>query len=290
MQKIDFGAYTLTPIQTGLFKLDGGAMFGVVPKTLWSKKIESDDKNRILMGMRSLLIESKATRRKYLVDTGIGHKFDEKFQEIYGVDFSKGSLEAGINDAGFDIGDITDIVFTHLHFDHCGGATRWNDDKSTSELIFPNANLWVNKSHWDTATKPNQREKASFLRENIEPIARHPRLLMPNGSHVFEDDFYTMIVNGHTLGQQLPVLEDGDRKLVFAADLFPTYAHLPVPWVMGYDMFPITTMEERERILKQAVEEKWHFFMEHDAEHEVIQVQYDGRNYSMSSSHTLADI
>lgn len=265
-------------------------MFGVVPKPLWSRKVAPDDQNRILMGMRSLLVESKSTGRKYLIDTGIGTKFDEKFAQIYGVDFSKGSLESELNEAGFDIGDITDVIFTHLHFDHCGGTTRWNNDKSASELVLPNANLWVTKSQWNTATNPNKREKASFLKENIEPLAKSPRLLLVEGSHEFEEDFYTIIVNGHTLGQQLPVIEAGDKKLVFAADLFPTYAHLPVAWVMGYDMFPLTTLEERERLLAQAVDEEWFFFMEHDADHEVIRVGTDGKNYGMASSHQLSDI
>ncbi len=290
MNKTIFGDYTLYSIQTGLFKLDGGAMFGVVPKTLWSKKIEADDKNRILMGMRSLLVHSPTTGRLYLIDTGVGHKFDDKFQSIYGVDFSMGSLESELNALNFDIGDITDVIFTHLHFDHCGGATKRNPDSGESELLFPNANLWVTRSHWDTATHPNQREKASFLKENLAPIARHPRLILTNGAHVIEDNFYTMIVNGHTLGQQLPVLEDGNRKLVFAADLFPTYAHFPVPWVMGYDMFPITTMEEREKILRQASEENWYFFMEHDATHEIVTVQNDGKSYGMNQSLKLSDL
>lgn len=290
MSGIDFGGYTLYPIQTGHFRLDGGAMFGVVPKTLWSKKIEADSDNRIQMCSRSLLIQSKASDRLYLIDTGVGTKFNEKFQRIYGIDFSRGSLESEINAAGFDLGQITDVIFTHLHFDHCGGASRWNADKSTSELIFPNANLWVTKSHWNTAIHPNQREAASFLRENLDPIARHPRLIFTEGAHVFEDDFYTMIVNGHTTGQQLPVLEDGDRKLVFAADLIPTHAHAPIPWVMGYDMFPLTTMEERMKLLPEAVMEGWYFFLEHDATHEVMQLENDGNNFRMKRSLALSDL
>jgi glyoxylase-like metal-dependent hydrolase (beta-lactamase superfamily II) len=290
MNSITFGAYTLYSMQTGLFRLDGGAMFGVVPKTLWSKSIPADENNRILMGMRSLLVKSHDTGRLYMIDTGIGHKFDARFQEIYQVDFTKGSIQSELESAGFDVGDITDVILTHLHFDHCGGTTRWSPDKSTSELVFPNANIWVNRAHWNNATRPNMREKASFLRENLEPLGRHPRLLMPDGAHVFEDNFYTMIVNGHTTGQQLPVIQDGDRKLVFAADLFPTHAHIPVSWVMGYDMFPLTTMEESERILARASAENWYFFLEHDADHEIIQVHHDGRNYKMSQSLSLSDL
>jgi glyoxylase-like metal-dependent hydrolase (beta-lactamase superfamily II) len=289
MKGFSFGGYTINSIQTGLFRLDGGAMFGVVPKTLWSKKIMPDELNRIPMGMRSLVIQSKATDRIYLIDTGIGTKFDTKMSKIYDVDFSQGSLESGLNELGLDRGDVTDIVFTHLHFDHCGGTSAFNS-AGESELLFPNANLWVTKSHWDTATKPNQREKASFLRENLEPIGRHNRLILMNGSHVMEDGFYTMIVNGHTLGQQLPVLDDGERKLVFAADLFPTFAHVPVPWVMGYDMYPVTTMEERERLLRQAADENWNFFLEHDAHHEIIRVGFDGKNFSADEFLTLDNL
>ena len=248
MQGIKFGGFTINAIQTGKFMLDGGAMFGVVPKTLWSRKIESDELNRIPMGMRSLVIQSEATDRVYLIDTGIGTKFDEKFEKIYGVDFSEGTLESGLNHLGLDRGDVTDIVFTHLHFDHCGGTSALNKNSGDSEIIFPNSNFWVTKSHWETATNPNPREKASFLRENIQPIARHQKLCMNDDNYIFEDNFESIVVNGHTLGQQLPVLIDGDRKLVFAADLFPTFAHIPVPWVMGYDMYPITTMQERERL------------------------------------------
>lgn len=289
MPKIDFGKYTLYTIQTGYFKLDGGAMFGVVPKPLWSKRIPADDQNRIAMCSRSLLIQSHNTGRLYLIDAGMGDKFSTKLQDIYQVDFSRGSLVSQLQQAGFTTNDVTDVIFTHLHFDHCGGASVWKDEK-TSELIFPNANIWVTKSHWNTATHPNAREAASFLRENLDPIARHPRLILTNGAHVFEDDFYTMIVNGHTTGMQLPVLEDGGRKLVFAADLLPTHAHAPVPWVMGYDMFPLTSMEERTRLFTQAVKESWLFYLEHDADHEIIQLAHDGKSFHMSRSMALDEL
>lgn len=287
MQGIKFGAFTINAIQTGKFKLDGGAMFGVVPKTLWSRKIEADILNRIPMGMRSLVIHSEATNRIYLIDTGIGTKFDEKFEKIYEIDFSEGTLESGLNNLGLDRGDVTDIVFTHLHFDHCGGTSSLNIKSGESEIIFPNSNLWVTKSHWDTATNPNQREKASFLLENIRPIGQHDKLCLNDDNYIFEENFESIVVNGHTLGQQLPMLKDGDRRLVFAADLFPTFAHVPVPWVMGYDMYPITTMHERERLLNQAVDEQWNFFLEHDAFNEIIRVGRDGKNYSATEFLTL---
>lgn len=289
MHKTVFGAYTLHAIQTGFFKLDGGAMFGVVPKPLWSRHIPSDEQNRIPMCSRSLLIESHDTGRCYLIDAGLGHKFNQKFEEIYQVDYSDGSLLKSLASAGFTPDQITDVIFTHLHFDHCGGASIWKDEK-TSELIFPEANIWVTRAHWNNAIHPNPRESASFLKENLDPIARHPRLILTEGAHVFENDFYTMIVNGHTTGMQLPVLEDGDRKLVFAADLLPTHAHTPIPWVMGYDMFPLTSMEERMRLFPQAVKEGWYFFLEHDADHEIIQLGHDGRNYHAATKLTLGEL
>jgi len=184
---------------------------------------------------------------------------------------------------------VTDVIFTHLHFDHCGGASVWKDEK-TSDILFPEANLWVTRSHWNTAIQPNMREKASFLRENLDPIARHPRLILTDGAHIFEDDFYTMVVNGHTTGMQLPVLEDGSRKLVYAADLLPTHAHAPVPWIMGYDMFPLISMEERNRLFARAVSESWLLFLEHDPTHQIIQLEHDGKNFSMAASLKLDEL
>lgn len=289
-EPVQFGAFRLWGIQTGIFRLDGGAMFGVVPKTLWSRKLPADDRNRITMGVRALLIQSLATSRIYLIDTGVGSKFDDKFNDIYGVDFSAGDLISGIQSAGFDAGDISDIIFTHLHFDHCGGTTGWSSGGSASEILFPNARLWVHEEHWKTAIRPNPREKASFLRENLEPLGQSANLKLISDDHRYEDDLSALVVNGHTLGQQLPVLSHKDKKIVFAADLFPTFAHIPVPWVMGYDMFPVTTMEERTRLLARATDEEWYFFMEHDAENELVQAGFDGRNYAMKSSLPLSGL
>lgn len=264
-------------------------MFGVVPKPLWSRHIAADEQNRIPMCSRSLLIESHQSGRRYLIDTGMGDKFNEKLSSIYQVDFTRGNMTDELAAAGFSMEDITDVIFTHLHFDHCGGASRWKDEK-TSELLFPNANLWVTRSQWNNAIHPNPREAASFLKENLDPLARHPRLILTDGAHVFEDDFYTMISNGHTTGMQLPVLEDEDRKLIFAADLLPTHAHAPVPWIMGYDMFPLTSMEERQRMFAQAVREGWHFFLEHDPDHEIIRLEHDGKNFRMQASLRLSEL
>ncbi|KPP96063.1 MAG: Zn-dependent hydrolase [Bacteroidetes bacterium HLUCCA01] len=284
-----FGEYTLYALEGDQFMLDGGAMFGVVPKPLWSRKIPADEQNRIAMCARLLLIHSHKTDRLYLIDTGMGTKFNAKLAEIYNLRQPSGTLQEQILKAGFSMNQVTDVIFTHLHFDHCGGASVWKDEK-TSDILFPEANLWVTRSHWNTAIQPNMREKASFLRENLDPIARHPRLILTDGAHVFEDDFYTMVVNGHTTGMQLPVLEDGSRKLVYAADLLPTHAHAPVPWIMGYDMFPLISMEERNRLFARAVSESWLLFLEHDPTHQIIQLEHDGKNFSMAASLKLDEL
>lgn len=280
--------FSLYTIDAGRFKLDGGAMFGVVPKTLWSKQIPADDKNRIHMALRCLLIQSHQTGSLYLVDTGIGNKFDEKFEKIYGLDTSEFNLDDSLAYHGFSKDDITDIIFTHLHFDHCGGTTDL--DNGTSRLVFPRANLWVTETQWKTATNPNMREKASFLKENLEPLAESENLKLIKEGHEFEPGLSHRIVNGHSLGQQLPYLTLGDTHLMYAGDLFPTFAHIPVPWVMGYDMRPIYTLDEKVEILPECESKPIYLFMEHDAQQEVITVKKDGKNFSMDKGLSLNDL
>lgn len=289
LSKTEFGPFTLYTIETGRFRLDGGAMFGVVPKTLWSKYIPADELNRIPMAMRCLLVHSSRTGRLYLIDNGIGNKFDEKFQKIYSIDFEHSSLENSLSYHGFSTDDITDIVFTHLHFDHCGGTTAINSS-GESEIIFKDANLWVTKSHWETATEPNAREKASFLKENIEPLKNTNRLHLVDGEYTYEDGFSTLIVNGHTIGQQLPKLEVNGKTLIFAADLLPTAVHVPLPWVMGYDMYPAQTLQEKEDFLKTCVDNNWLIYLEHDADHEVITIKKDGKRFGIGKELTLDEM
>ncbi len=289
LSKTTFGNFNLYTIDTGDIKLDGGAMFGVVPKTLWSRGIEADENNRISMTMRCLLIESKNTGKIYLVDNGAGTKFNEKMMGIYGIDYSEKTLQKSLEYHGFSFDQITDLVFTHLHFDHCGGTTYF-DVNDELAFTFPNATYHINKRHWETATMPNAREKASFLAENIEPLKSSTAVNLVEDNHEFEDGFSTYMVNGHTIGQQLPLLSDGERKLLFAADLLPTHVHLPLPWVMGYDMYPTETLLEKERFLNQASEEKWFIYLEHDLEKELITINFDGRKASIDQSLTLDDI
>ena len=289
VEPVDFGNFELYPLEAGRFRLDGGAMFGVVPKTLWSKQIQADDKNRIPMGMRCLLIKSKETGKIYLVDNGSGDKFSDKMKSIYALDYDHSDLISSLNNCGIQSSDITDIIFTHLHFDHCGGTTTYDENDEITE-VFPNANYHVNKRHWQTATNPNVREKASFFDENINPIKESGRLNLVDDHHTYETGLDTIPMNGHTVGQQLPVLKDGETTIVYAADLIPTFAHIPLPWVMGYDMKPLQTLEEKELFLNQAVGKKWYLFLEHDAEHEVITVQKENGKFSLKDSLKLSDL
>lgn len=289
LSKTTIGPFEITSIECGRFRLDGGAMFGVVPKTLWSKLIESDDKNRIPMAMRCLLIKSLKEDKLYLVDNGSGTKFNEKMSNIYALDYEHSNLEDSLKQAGVHPDDITDMVFSHLHFDHCGGSTFYNESGEL-EHRFKNAVYHVNKRHWENATHPNDREKASFLKENIEPLKESRRLNLVDDFHSFEDGFDSIPVNGHTTGQHLPRIQHDDLTLVYAADLFPTSAHVPVPWVMGYDMYPVLTLQEKRDILEKAVENKWYFFMEHDAFNEVITISDDNGRYKAGDSLTLDDI
>ncbi len=290
---VHFGSFELHWIETGDLWLDGGAMFGVVPKALWSRQLPPDAQNRIPMTMRCLLIRSLNTGRLYLIDNGAGNKFNEKMSAIYGLDYGpqgEKRLEASLARAGVQPSEVTDIIFTHLHFDHCGGTTDWVDGQLSH--VFPNARYHVHRDHFRTATEPNPREQASFLPDNIEPIAAaSERLsLVDVNQLVYEPRLEALVMNGHTLGQQLPIMTNGDQHLVFVADLLPTAQHLPLVWVMGYDMFPTQTLKEKQEFLEQAAAEQWWLLLEHDRFHECIQVgNIDGR-WKVVASSTLNDL
>lgn len=286
---VHFGNFELFPVETGRFMLDGGAMFGVVPKTLWSKKIAADEKNRIPMAMRCLLIKSNKTGNIYLIDNGSGTKFNDKMSSIYGLDYDHSNLNDSLKNCGVDPEDITDIIFSHLHFDHCGGTTYYNQ-RGTLEHFFPNAVYHVNRRHWETATHPNAREKASFFDENIKPIKESGRLNLVEDFHEFEENLSTIPMDGHTIGQQLPVITADESTIVFAADLLPTFAHLPLPWVMGYDMSPVQTLKEKENFLNEAVENNYYLFLEHDASCEVITVTKIDGKFAPGKTLTLSEI
>lgn len=276
-----WGHFKLYSIETGRFRLDGGAMFGVVPKTLWSKRVPADENNRIPMVMRCLLVESTASGRRYLIDTGTGPKFDAKMRGIYEYDDSEFSMDASLAAHGFEADDITDIIFTHLHFDHCGGASEWDADGVTSIPRFKNATYWVNRRHWETATKPNAREKASFLRENLAPLQDPNKLRLVDDAHEWEPGLSTFNMDGHTQGMQLPYIDSDRGRLVYCADLIPMAAHVPLPWVMAYDMNPTQTLMEKQEFLDRAVAGGWHLFIEHDEFHQVVTVKGENGRYEL---------
>lgn len=250
----------LYTINTGNFKLDGGAMFGVVPKTMWNKLNPADENNMCTWAMRCLLIEDG--NRLILIDNGIGNKQDEKFFSHYYL-HGDDTLEKSLKQHGFHSDDITDVFLTHLHFDHCGGSIKRENDKLMP--AFKNAQYWSNEQHWKWATEPNDREKASFLKENILPIQESGRLKFWNeNTKELGNHFNIKQVFGHTDAMMLPKITYKDKTIVFMADLLPSAAHLPIPYVMAYDMFPLTTLNEKKSFLQEALTNDYILFFEHD--------------------------
>jgi glyoxylase-like metal-dependent hydrolase (beta-lactamase superfamily II) len=265
----------LYPIEAGNFKLDGGAMFGVVPKTIWNKTNPADENNLIDIAARCLLIENG--NRLILIDTGMGNKQSDKFFGYYSL-WGNHSIDKSLAKYGFHRDEVTDVFMTHLHFDHCGGSVQWNKDKTGYEVAFKNAKFWTNDNHWNWATNPNAREKASFLSENILPMQESGQLnFISRGETNFitksELDFGIFFVDGHTEKMMLPQIEYQDKTIVFCADLIPTAGHLPLPYVMGYDTRPLLTMPEKANLLTIAAQNNYYLFLEHDAHNQIITVE-----------------
>ena len=260
-------------IETGNFKLDGGAMFGVVPKSLWQRYYAVDNNNMCDWAMRCMLVEEG--NRLILIDTGIGNKQNDKFFSHFFL-HGENSLDKSLAKLGFHRNDITDVFLTHLHFDHCGGAIEWNNSKDGYRPAFPNATYWSNESHWKWATEPNEREKASFLQENILPIQQSGQLKFIKNTGEYTEElipgFKALIVNGHTESQMIPHIEYKGRTVVFMADLLPSHAHIPLAWVMGYDTRPLLTLNEKKSFFQQAFEKDYVLFLEHDIVHECCSV------------------
>lgn len=256
-------------VNTGYFKLDGGAMFGVVPKSLWTRTNPADENNMCSWALRSLLIEDG--KRLILIDTGMGDKQSDKFFSHYYL-HGDDSLDKSLNQLGFHRDEITDVFLTHLHFDHCGGAVEWNDQKNGYRPAFKNATYWSTKDHWNWAINPNDREKASFLKENILPIQESGQLkfVEKTGGYSKEvfNNFDVLFVDGHTESMMIPHIRYKNKTLVFMADLLPSVGHIPLPYVMGYDTRPLTTLKEKGIFLNQAMNEKYVLFLEHDANNE----------------------
>lgn len=259
------------PVNSGNFKLDGGAMFGVVPKSIWNKTNPADENNMCNWAMRCLLIEDG--NRLILIDNGIGDKQDAKFFSYYYLN-GDDSLKKNIHKLGYSFDDITDVFLTHLHFDHCGGSIKYSDSSNTKlETTFKNATYWSNEQHWKWATQPNVREKASFIKENILPIQESGQLKFINEGEQFANNIEVIFVYGHTDAMMLPLITFKNQKILFTADLIPSAGHLPIPYVMGYDVRPLETLKEKESILNQAVNENWLLFFEHDSVNEVCTLE-----------------
>ncbi|MDG2153121.1 MAG: MBL fold metallo-hydrolase [Crocinitomicaceae bacterium] len=256
-------------LNTGFFKLDGGAMFGVVPKSLWSRTNPADENNMCSWALRSLLIEDGD--RLMLIDTGMGDKQSDKFFSHYYLHGSD-SLDKNLNKLGFSKDDITDVFLTHLHFDHCGGAVVWNEQKNGYRPNFKNATYWSTENHWEWAVNPNGREQASFLKENILPIQESGQLkFIKNEGQLTKNVFNNidvLFVDGHTENMMIPHIKYQEKTLVFMADLLPSVGHLPLPYVMGYDTRPLTTLKEKGAFLSIAEKNDYVLFLEHDSVNE----------------------
>jgi glyoxylase-like metal-dependent hydrolase (beta-lactamase superfamily II) len=275
------------PIETGNFKLDGGAMFGVVPKTIWQKTNPADSNNLIDMSMRCMLIEDG--NRLILIDTGLGEKQSAKFFGYYYL-FGGFSLTNSLAKHGFHPDDITDVFLTHLHFDHCGGVIEMNSQKMRLQPAFKNAKFWSNDAHWNWATEPNPREKASFLKENINPIKESGQLNFIGKNALEQIGFEVLYMDGHTEKQMLPKLTYQGKTIVFMADLLPTVGHIPLPYVMGYDTRPLLTINEKAAFLNEAADQNYYLFLEHDAYNEICTVKHTEKGVRLKNTHKFTDI
>ncbi|MFV8341474.1 MBL fold metallo-hydrolase [Flavobacterium sp. XS2P39] len=282
----------LYAIETGNFKLDGGAMFGVVPKTIWNKTNPADENNLIDIAARCLLIEDD--NKLILIDTGMGNKQSEKFFGYYSL-WGTHSMDRSLAKFGFHRDDVTDIFMTHLHFDHCGGSVQWNADKTGYELAFKNAKFWSNDKHWEWATKPNLREKPSFLSENILPMQESGQLNFikrPEGDFLKKSElgFGILFADGHTEKQMIPHIQYQDKTIVFCADLLATAGHIPIPYVMGYDTRPLLTLDEKSKFMNAAADNKYYLFLEHDAHNEIITVEKTEKGVRLKDVFRCEDI
>ena len=282
----------LYPINSGNFKLDGGAMFGVVPKSIWQRTNPADNNNMIDIASRCLLIEDG--NRLILIDTGMGNKQSDKFFGYYFL-YGDDTIDKSLATYGFHRDDITDVFMTHLHFDHCGGSIQWNKDRTGYEPAFKNAHFWSNQDHWNWATKPNRREVASFLKENILPMEDSGQLKftdVPN-QHILKNSalgFDIFYANGHTDKQMIPMINYKGKTICFMADLLPTVGHLPMPFVMGYDTRPLLTLDEKELFLNMAADNNFYLFLEHDAHNEIITVKHTEKGVRLNETFTTNSI
>lgn len=281
----------ISVIETGYFKLDGGAMFGVVPKKLWSRTNPADQNNLCTWAMRSLLVEEGD--HLILIDTGIGNKQNEQFFSHYHL-HGNDNLENSLKNAGYSTDDVTDVLLTHLHFDHCGGAVKWkNNDRKVLEPVFKNATFWSNTKHWEWANYPNYREKASFLQNNILPIKESGQLKFVKRDHLITSTLLPNIdvffADGHTESQMIPIINYKGQKIVFMADLLPSIGHIPLPYVMGYDTRPLQTLTEKSYFLEFAYDNDFVLFLQHDSINECCKLKKTDKGIRLDSVHKLVD-
>jgi glyoxylase-like metal-dependent hydrolase (beta-lactamase superfamily II) len=277
----------LHSINAGYFKLDGGAMFGVVPKSIWHKTNPADSNNMIDMAMRCLLVEYE--NRLVLIDNGIGDKQDAKFFGHYYL-HGEDTLEKSLNTAGFGFEDITDVFLSHLHFDHCGGSIRRSKSTGGFEPAFPNAVFWSNENHWNWATQPNAREKASFLKENILPLQESGQLKFTHDGEELFPGFTVKYFNGHTDGMMIPHIQHNGHTLVYMADLLPTVGHIPVPYVMAYDTRPLITLDEKSRFMEEAAQNQFLLFLEHDPINSICTVKKTEKGVRLNQIIDLSEL
>ena len=274
------GSYQLYSIETSEFALDGGAMFGIIPKPLWEKEVPADEQNRITMVTRSLLLVSDD--HKIIVDTGNGTKWQEKFRDIYRIELDNLNLEKSLAKYNFTPGDITDVYCTHLHFDHVGGNTKIVAGKL--EPVFPNATYWVQNENWELANSPSEKDAGSFMSADWSVLLENNMIHFVDGKESFLPEIENHLTYGHTTGLMHPIIGDSTNKLIYMADLIPMAAHILLPWVMAYDIHPAQTVQEKGEILPTIVDEKWIIFFEHDPVHQAATVQFDGKHYRLKDS------
>ncbi|KAB2923472.1 MAG: MBL fold metallo-hydrolase [Bacteroidetes bacterium] len=277
------GPYELTSIETGRFALDGGAMFGVVPWVFWSRTNPPDERQRITLAARCLLIRGNG--RTILVDNGNGDKWNAKLKDIYRLDTEHSELHRSLAAAGVAPEEVTDVILTHLHFDHAGGSTRMVN--GSPEPVFVNAVHHVQRAHWECSQDPTDRDRASFMKDDFMVLKERGMLRFVEGEQELFPGISVLVCNGHTTAQQLPKITDGSTTLLFLCDLVPTASHIPFPYVMGYDLRPLTTLEEKKRILPRAEKEGWVLFFEHDPETVAVTLKRTEKGYGIDRTLTF---
>jgi len=273
------GNYKINVLETGNFALDGGAMFGIIPKPLWGKRYPFDDLNRIKLSAKCLLLQSE--EKNILVDTGMGDSWDSKSQKIYDIDNSENNLQKSLKNYNLLFDDITDVILTHLHFDHTGGAVKCEND--VWKPAFPNAKYFIQKKHFDWAVNPNDRDRGSFIKHRFMPLVDNDVLSFIDGNQKFDENIELLPIDGHTKSQQLVKISDGKKTVVYCGDLIPTSAHIPIPYVMGYDLFPTISVNEKKELLKKSSENGWILIFEHDAYNDAAEIELTDKGYAVKN-------